>query len=184
MNHVPSLPTFSEVNTALKKFNFHASQAHGIICGLICALSKKEINWGSLLHVDRKNKKAHELLKLISDVSFKQMSEFSFEFSLLLPNDKVDINVRTESLGLWCQGFLTGLQHGNVPITGREPGEVTEALEDLVEIAQVNYGEITPGDEDEGAYFELVEYVRLAILLIFQDLSETKFLKKNDTLLH
>lgn len=184
MTDVPSLPSFTEVKNALKKSNFHPSTAHGIMCGLICALSKKEVDWESLLHLDKKNKKAQELLQLVCDVSFKQMNEFSFEFSLLLPSDKIDINVRTESLGLWCQGFLTGLQHGHVPLSGRDPGEVTEALQDLVEIAQVNFGEITQNEEDESAYFELVEYVRLAILMIFQELSEKKLLRKNDTLLH
>ena len=90
---------------------------------------------------------------------------------MLLPNDKTDINLRTEALGSWCQGFLSGLKQCHIPLENREPGDITDTLSDITEIAKVNFGDIKTTDEDEMAYFELVEYVRLAVLMLFHELN-------------
>lgn len=174
MTTTPSLPSYSEVASALKKTagHYNASQVHGLMCGLICATSgQADTHWEKMLFGKEKNPQIEEILQELYENSFHQISEFSFEFSLLLPDDDNDINQRAEALGLWCQGFLTGLEQAKVPIKNREPSEVTEALDDLIEISQVNYGDISSSDEDETAYFELVEYVRLAALMIFHDLN-------------
>lgn len=173
MTTTPSLPSYTEVANALKKTpaNFDAAQVHGLMCGLICATSgQAETHWEKLLFGSSKSQKAKEILQELYENSYHQMSEFSFEFSLLLPDDNEDINQRAEALGLWCQGFITGLEQCKVPIQNRVPDEVTEALNDIIEISQVNYGDIASTDDDETAYFELVEYVRLAALMIFQEL--------------
>ncbi len=131
-----------------------------------------------------KNPKYRESLQQLYEISYHQMSEFSFEFALLLPDDDININARTEALSLWCQGFLTGLKKSNVPIENREESDVTETINDILEIAQVKYGDIAEDDEDETAYFELIEYVRLGVLMIFQDLknnSDENTGENNDT---
>lgn len=172
MSNTPSLPSYDEITTALTSSptQFDAAQAHGLMCGLLCATSdQSERDWEQLLF-GHKQKKPHAILEHLYEASYQQMNEFSFEFSLLLPEDDVGINQRAEALGLWCQGFLTGLEHVKIPIQNRSPSDVTEALNDLIEISQVNYGDIAENEEDETAYFELVEYVRLAVLMIFQEL--------------
>lgn len=175
MSTTPSLPAYTEVEDALKKLSTHydAAQTHGLMCGLISATSgKKNTHWEDMLG-GKKDLHSHEVLLQLYEISYHQMSEFSFEFSLLLPDDDVGINQRAEALGLWCQGFLAGLEKGKVPIQNREESEMTEALNDLVEISQVNYDDIAnnnENEEDETAYFELIEYVRLAVLMIFQEL--------------
>jgi uncharacterized protein YgfB (UPF0149 family) len=172
MSIAPSLPGYAEVTTALKKTpgRYNASQVHGLMCGLICAISAKDsTRWEGILGI-AKDPEGLEVLQRLYETSYHQMSEFSFEFTLLLPSDKTEINKRAEALGLWCQGFLTGLEQGKVPIKNREPGEVTEALDDFIEISQVNYDDTATTDEDETAYFELVEYVRLAALMVYQEL--------------
>lgn len=186
MNTTPSLPTYIEVANALKKtqVKHNAAQAHGLMCGLICATTgKQDTRWQPLLLGNKPNEMAKEILERLYEDSYHQMSEFSFEFTLLLPNDKTDLNTRAEALGLWCQGFITGLEQGEVQIKNRTPGEVTEAINDIIEISQVNYSDIAENDEDETAYFELVEYVRLATLMIFHDLRH-KQPQSNTLVLH
>lgn len=173
MSLTSPLPTYNDVANALNKTagNFDAAQTHGLMCGLICATSgKADTRWENLILGEKKNPEAHEVLLELYETSYHQMSEFSFEFSLLLPDDSVDINVRTEALGLWCQGFITGLEQGNIAVDKQPPGDVSDALNDIIEISQVSYGDLTDDDEDETAYFELVEYVRLAIIMIFYEL--------------
>jgi yecA family protein len=184
MSNPPALPSYVEVTNALKKTpaKFNAAQVHGLFCGLICGTSgKQNERWEKLLLEDIKEQNSREILQGLYETSYHLMSEFSFEFTLLLPADTKDINERTEALGLWCQGFLAGLKQTHIPIEHREPGEVTDAIDDIVEIAQVNFGEIPANDEEESAYFELVEYVRLAALMIFQDIKSDDTQKETDT---
>jgi yecA family protein len=166
-----TLPSFDDVTEALGTINMNASQAHGLLCGLICVANEKENDsWKKLLFGSKKKPKNLTVIEELYENSYQQLTEFSFEFEMLLPDDEQDINFRTESLGLWCQGFLTGLKKSNIQLEHRQEGELTDTLDDLTEIAQVNFGDLADTDEEESAYFELVEYVRLAALLVFQEL--------------
>lgn len=171
MNQTPVLPNYAELTRIFQKTlpDTHVAQIHGLLCGTICATMGNEINIIKLFPNAKKSKKIQALLLQIYETSYHELSEFSFEFQILLPIDNVDINTRAESLGLWCQGFLTGL--GQVPAS-EVSGEVNEALEDMMEISKINFGDIATNDEDETAYFELVEYVRLSILMIFHELKK------------
>ena len=176
MNETPALPDYSEVSAALIEMqsDYNPSQIHGLFCGYICATSGK-INreWEKLLFGKHQDHPAKAQMQQLYEISYHQMSEFSFEFSLLLPDDNTDINARAEALGLWCQGFLTGLEQSTVSIQKHPDSEIQDALHDLVEIAQVNFGDMSDSDEDETAYFELVEYVRLSALMIFHELKKS-----------
>jgi uncharacterized protein YgfB (UPF0149 family) len=169
-----SLPSYTEVTNALKKTqsDFQAAQTHGLFCGIICTLpDKKTVPWEAIITGPRKNQHTHDVLQELYTFSYQQLHEFSFEFTLLLPKNNVDINIRTEALGLWCQGFVTSLQRSPLAEALQAGSEAFDALNDITEIAQVNYGDIGPTEENETAYFELVEYVRLAVLLIFHELN-------------
>ncbi len=173
MTQTPALPNYADIADLLTsaESTFNPAQLHGLLCGYVCATSGQDNqNLEEFVLKKSKKPKYRELIQELYEISYHQMSEFSFEFALLLPGDNDNINARTEALGLWCQGFLTGLEQSNIPIKNREESDVTETLNDFIEIAQVNYGEITDNDEDETAYFELMEYVRLGVLMIFQDL--------------
>jgi uncharacterized protein YgfB (UPF0149 family) len=183
----PSLPTYTEVTNALKstEMPFQAAQVHGYICGLLCATHGKIDNsWQNAVLGDKKNRNAREMLQQLFETSYHLISEFSFEFLLILPADRSDINVRTEALSSWCQGFLTGLKQCHVPIENRNPSDVTETLNDFIEIAKVNYGDMNANEEDETAYFELVEYVRLGVLMIFHELNTPAAEEETDDKLH
>ena len=57
-----------------------------------------------------------------------------------------------------------------MPILGRDDSELTEAIDDLIEIAKMNYEQVESSDEDEEAYVELSEYVRMAVIHIYTEL--------------
>jgi uncharacterized protein YgfB (UPF0149 family) len=183
-------PNYDEVAFALSSTTsaFQPPDAHGLMCGFICATAGKSSDWEGLITGDATEPESFaglEVLRQLYEFSYHQMSEFSFEFSLLLPSDQEDINVRTEALGLWCQGFLTGLGDARATLEQLTSEEVTDAFNDLVEIAQVNFGEITASDEEETAYYELEEHVRLIVLLMFNELrAAPQILADDDTYLH
>jgi len=169
-----TLPTYAELSRALSKttLKLHPSQVHGLICGVLTGNLSGNPVWEELVTGDKETGASHELLQSLYDSSAKQLDEFLFELQLLMPSEKEPLPERAEALTLWCQGFLTGLKVANVQIINREPGDVTEAINDMIEVAKMNYEEVVASEEDEAAYVELVEYVRMAVILIYQDLRD------------
>jgi len=168
------LPSYTELAETVNKtgLSMHVSQIHGILCGILCGDLHQTIAWETLLAKGAQVDVARGLLQSLYDVSAEQLKEFLFELQLLLPSDAEGLPERAEALTLWCQGLLIGLKLTNVPIKGREASDLTEAIQDIVEIAKMNYEEVIANEEDEVAYSDLVEYVRMAVILIYQDLRE------------
>ncbi|NHN78666.1 YecA family protein [Azotobacter chroococcum] len=85
---------------------------------------------------------------------------------LLLPSDEAPLAERATALGQWCQGFL-----GGFGLTARDKplsAEAMEVLQDLAAIAQVQ-NSLEESEEGEGAYMEVMEYLRVAPLLLFAE---------------
>lgn len=87
---------------------------------------------------------------------------------LLLPGDDAPLKERAEALGQWCQGFLTGfgIAAGDAPLST----EAMEVLQDLTAIAQVQDA-LEESDDGENDYMEVMEYLRVAPLLLFTELA-------------
>lgn len=178
-----SLPNYAEVTKALSAttLKLHASQVHGLICGVLCGNPNNTAAWEDLVTGDTDGSKKHDVLQNLYDQTAKQLGDFLFDFQLVIPPDSDELPLRAEALTLWCQGFLTGLKLSEVQIIDREPGELTEALNDLIEIAKMNYEEVVASEEDEAAYVELIEYVRMAVIFIYQELREEAAQKKSSS---
>lgn len=171
MNEIKQ-PTYLELDKALAKtaLKLHSSQVHGIIAGLLCGKPIEGDGWHQIVTGGEAENATKSVLEHLFKTSQKQLDEFLFDFQLLLPESEDDLPARAEGLTLWCQGFLTGLKLAEIPIVGRDASETTEAINDLIEIAKMNYEEVVATEEDEAAYVELIEYVRMAVILIYQEL--------------
>src|SRR5690606_32603775 len=79
-------------------------------------------------------------------------------------------DARVAALSVWTQGFLDGLVDAGLAGDADLSEDAASALGDLVAIARAGFeGE---GDNDDEADFaELVEYVRVAAILIFAELA-------------
>jgi len=179
MKQLP-LPDYTELSEALNDtaLKMHASQVHGIITGLLCGNPNNKAAWEEMVTGNQESETTHKALELLYEGTAKHLSDFEMDFQLVLPDDDDDLQMRAEGLTLWCQGFLTGLKSAGVQVVGRESGELTEAIDDLVEIAKMNYEEVVASEEDEEAYVELVEYVRMAVIMINQEIREEQKAKK------
>jgi uncharacterized protein YgfB (UPF0149 family) len=169
-----NLPTYAELDQVLSKttLKLHPSQVHGLVSGILSGNPKSSAAWEELVTGGKESPKTHEVLQELYDVTKKQLEEFLFDFQLILPADTEELPKRAEALTLWSQGFLTGLKIAQVQIVEREPSDVTEAINDLIEIAKMNYEDVVASEEDEVAYTELVEFVRMAVILIYEELHE------------
>ncbi len=115
-----------------------------------------------------------ELVRSIHDGLRVQLSDGQLGLRLLLPEDDEDMARRLGALGDWCQGFLVGLGQGGLTDPARLTAEVNEALQDLAAIARVDdEAEMAVEDEDDEAdYTQLVEYVRMVAMSLYEELSD------------
>ena len=152
-----------------------ASEAHGLLAGIVCAGGKPAPDlWLShLLGDDTLGAAAVEarklLMRLHADI-LRQFNDESFGFELLLPGDEAPLSLRTENLGQWCGGFLYGLALGGFREGIDMPETVTEVMKDFYEISHARFAYEATDDADEAAYMEILEYVRMSVLLLHEEL--------------
>jgi hypothetical protein len=159
----------------------HAAELHGVLTGLVCAGFPFEspdylamitdlFNDGENLPV-----KVKTIVKLMFSDIWKNILDDSYGFQLMLPDDDDSIVERGHALSVWVQGFNLGfgLHQKDKAIVSED---VKEVLSDFAEIANLS-DEMEEDENNEQAYFEIAEYVRISSLLCFTELGvppETK----------
>jgi len=152
-----------------------AAEAHGLLCGTICAGGKAvpavwlEYLLGENTLSATAQDSSDMLTALQSDI-VRQFHDDALGFVLLLPADTAPLAQRTDELGHWCAGFLYGLALGGIREGAGLPDTVSEVMQDFYEISHARFAYETTDDADEEAYMEIVEYVRMSVLLLHEEL--------------
>ncbi|TRX75194.1 YecA/YgfB family protein [Pseudomonas mangiferae] len=89
---------------------------------------------------------------------------------VLLPEDESPLSERAAALGQWCQGFLGGF--GLAARDTALSAEAMEVLQDLASIAQVQSA-LEDSEDGENDFMEVMEYLRVAPLLLFTECGKT-----------
>lgn len=103
----------------------------------------------------------------------EQLKDSDLGFRPLLPDDDCDLDSRLIALSEWCQGFLNGFgRHQRLSNDGQAGHKISddghEALRDLAAIFQVGLeSDSLPGETEEEYYTDIVEHVRVTVLLLF-----------------
>jgi uncharacterized protein YgfB (UPF0149 family) len=96
--------------------------------------------------------------------------EQGMEFEPLLPDDEQPLNGRANALALWCTGFLYGLGTGQISNLDALAGDVGEIVRDFTEISRATGDDAEADESNEQAYAELVEFIRVAAQVVFEEL--------------
>ena len=108
--------------------------------------------------------------------AFQDLAHPHFQLTLLLPDDNSPIETRLTAVAQWCQGFLYGLGLGCPdPAIWSQPN-IKEALEDIAQIQKIDT-QPEEHEDSEKDYIELVEYLKIATILIFEECSESLILQ-------
>ncbi len=152
------------------------SRVHGCLCGLLSAGATLQPERGldalaDVLDLVAHGELANSVMQLYT-VSGAALQDEEFTFLPLLPDDEVDIKQRADALADWCNGFLAGFAYeaagdDNPGTALSQPSN--EALRDIAAFAQVEVDKDEDGEDAEGDYAELVEYLRVAVINIFMD---------------
>ncbi len=161
-----------------------AIESHGALCGMLCASGSVEApQW--LLHVLGEQaegqsssalKAAAAQLMQIYQLTISQMNSSDAGLDLFLPDEDEPLEERVEALSLWCQGYVYGLAAGGIKQDTVLPEDTSELIQDIVETSRIGQDSLdddeeeSSREEDEVAFMEVVEYVRMGVLLIYEEL--------------
>jgi len=155
-----------------------AAEVHGTFCGLICAGATKqgeawlenilqvmEPNASQLKHFNR------DILHTIYKRSYRQIIGMGFDFELLLPEEDAPLYERARAVGEWCYGFLSGIGFAGRMQKEAFSDELQDTIQRLYDISHINYELLLIDDEDdETAFLEVMEFVRMASLMVYTEL--------------
>lgn len=147
------------------------AEAHGTLAGALCAAGPYRLeDWladilpeGAGVHID-------PALATLYAATVEALSGNDLDFDLLIPDEESPIEERTRALTAWCTGFLYGLGHNGVADPQRLPGELPEIVRDLGEITRAGVDASDSEEANESALAELVEFVRVGVQLMFDEL--------------
>ena len=153
----------------------HASESHGFLCALVCGngqVEEQKIREYFLLDSDEivNPDECFNHLKALAENIEAKMYSSDLDLELLLADEDDELVERSRSLAEWCQGFMSGLGLSGVK-DGQIPSESQELIADFYKIA--NLDSDNKDDLDQGndfALMELIEYVRMGTIYIFEDL--------------
>ena len=170
--------TFDDVETALATVDapIAAAEAHGSLCGALTTVGGLSAHaWlGDLLPEPALSEDAlrsRNLLESLFAETASALSAQDMEFEPVLPDDAAPIEQRVAALAAWCGGFLYGFGLGDR--TGAEvlSDEVNEVLRDFGEISRAVVDSDETAESSEESYAELVEYLRAATQLTYDELA-------------
>jgi len=160
-----------------------ASQTHGLLSGRL-AIAGAEGGFGWLSQVldgtdpaDALRVECEGMLGSLFAATCEQLAERMSAFTLLLPADASSTAERATALAHWCEGFLHGLvtgDHGDELRTRLQAEPLADIIRDMLQITRAAADESEDAESDEAAYSELVEYVRVAAQLAFEELEDLR----------
>ena len=171
------LPDF-ERTLALAKGNLEApelAECHGVCCGLLCRLPDASLDvFIGLLDMLELVKTPSSGLKMVLEellnTTRSQLMDQDLGFSLWLPHDDEMLEERTMALAQWCSGYLAGVGSSGDKTLDTLSEEASDALSDLQKISTADISDTNESEEDEVAFSEIVEYIRIVTLTIREDL--------------
>jgi len=147
------------------------AELHGLLAGQLCSgiIQPDPDDLGEILE--------HELLPVVKKLVERlgqeanaQLGGLEYSFHPLLPDDEQTLAYRVTELGQWCNSFTAGFAAGYIRPESDLTSEAREILQDFAELADLSDAEHNVDEQDEEDYMELVEYVRMAAITLYQQL--------------
>lgn len=171
------LPDF-EHTLALAQGNIDApdlAECHGAACGLLCR--KPDANLDGFFElldmlelVKSPGPGLRASLNELFDATRTQLLDVDMGLEIWLPDEDETLEDRTMALSQWSSGFLASLGSSGTDALDTLSDDADEAIRDLQQISTADVTDTTESEEDEVAFTEIVEYMRVSVLLIREDL--------------
>ena len=170
--------SYTEISKVLsqQQVGMDAAELHGALIGFLCAGGViDEQHWLAELLCDNNPeqtiyvKATQELQGFLSD-SIADLEDEDCTFMPLLPDDDHPLRGRAEALVSWCCGFLGGLGLVGVLESLELSEDTAEVIRDIERVAATRFADADIFEEDENAYSDVVEYLRVGVLMLRDEL--------------
>ena len=168
----------------------HAAECHGFLCGYLC--QNREVNdniikqylFSEIMNTDKLNECLGKLNELATEAADRIRSQ-DFTLELFLPDDDNPLAERSAALVQWCEGFLNGLGIAGLPEFELLSDEGRDVIQDLYKICRMDVDNVAEtGEDEESAFMELAEYVRMGVILLYEEFQEIGNTDENTRTLH
>lgn len=166
---------YDEVNAELMALHAGvlAAECHGFMCGYFCASNTVAVEaWRDYLLAgiddDAELEECFAILSQLSDQVSEEILSDELCFALFLPDDESPISERSGALAEWSAGFVSGLGIGGLGDKPKLIDECDEFIKDVVSISRMETS-VEEGEEAEGALFEIIEYLRVGVIMLHQE---------------
>ena len=177
-----AIPDHATLEAALRRCgaSWDAAQTHGLLAGsLATGGAAAGFDWLNQVLEDTASGDAlraqcESLLGELFQTTYRQLSERQSEFAPLLPDDTESTLERTTALAHWCEGFLNGLVstvHAQALRARLAEEPLAEIIKDVLQLTRAAVDDDADVETDETAYAEIVEYLRVAAQLTFEELA-------------
>ena len=175
----------NEVDAALRGSgsSWSAAQAHGLLCSRLAVLGAEGgPDWFSLILQanDTANRSHGDDLTLLDDLysdTYRQLSDRQSEFNPLLPGESETASVIATALAEWCEGFLHGLVSdvkGESLKKKLAAEPLSDIIRDMLEMTRAAADDDDDDEDNEAALTELIEYLRVAAQLVYEELADLR----------
>jgi uncharacterized protein YgfB (UPF0149 family) len=169
--------THAELAGALQtlRLGVGASELHGSLTGYLSAGGTAGAEeWPAALEIepDPQIPLRHEALRRLYGDCRAALDDPDLGFEPLLPAPDVPVEQRAEALVEWCRGFLGGVGLAGLA-TQSLSADANEVLADLGRIAASRF-DYENAEEDETALSEVLEFVRVGVLLLHTELTRPR----------
>ena len=181
MSDSPAI-THAQLGEMLAKLHVGAgpSDLHGSLTGYLCGGGTAGANgWLEALELQTEpgtDLPQGALAKLYEDCA-AWFSDPELRFEPLLPGTDSTLDERADALVEWCRGFLGGLGLASISARRGLSDDAQEILRDFGTIAGSRF-EYADAEEDENALAEVIEFIRVGVLLLHAELTAAGRAKK------
>ena len=175
MENASDLPAYDEAARLLHEAGAPtgAAEAHGIVTGLLCAPPGARVGWQELVlgrDAGEPPPALAQLLATLQRVTQTHLNGMECDFAPLLPGDEHSLAEQIEGLSDWCRGYLLGLYAGGVKEGQTLPGDAGEVIRDITRLSEADLDTSQADEEEARALVEIVEYLRVGVQLVFEEL--------------
>lgn len=170
-----SLPGYQATADAMRtiKAITEPSEAHAILCGLLTIGGdfRFEAWLNSIVSVEISREESEiqtavDVLKQMYHAVYTQIENSEYELIILLPEGS-SLYARLSALAMWTQAYVSSLELRGISVSNVQDANAREALEDLMKMGNLQYEyDSEESEENEFALVELIEYVKVAALLV------------------
>ncbi len=151
--------------------DMRVAESHGVLCARFCVENTPDAEFwmyevlGHREPGDLQTGESEQLLAQVYEQTSANFLDAMDGLEMLLPDDSEALAERTRALIDWCSGFIAGLGLGGLQADNLLEEQIKEVMQDLIEITRMD-DDVEENEENETAYTEIMEYVRVAAMTI------------------